>query len=90
MGLERTGLSGELVATAYNLVRMSNLIVEREAEVPVLGASVPWARCALQTPVRALRAATETNLWPETADMKEPMRPVIPLRRPQSRSSAAC
>ncbi len=58
--LERTGLFGELVATAYNPVRMSNLIVEREAEVPVLGTSVPWARCALQTPVRALRAATET------------------------------
>ena len=60
VGLERTDLFGELVATAYNPVRMSNLIVEREAEVPVLGTSVPWARCALQTPVRALRAATET------------------------------
>ena len=37
VGLERTGLCGELVATAYNLVRMSRLIVEREAEVPVYG-----------------------------------------------------
>ena len=37
VGLERTGLFRELVATAYNLVRMSNLTVEREAEVPVLG-----------------------------------------------------
>ena len=35
MGLERTGLCGELVATAYNLVRMSRLIAERETEVPV-------------------------------------------------------
>ena len=30
VGLERTGLCGELVATAYNLVRMSRLIAERE------------------------------------------------------------
>ena len=37
VGLERTGLCGELVATAYNLVRMSRLIAEREAEVPVFG-----------------------------------------------------
>ena len=35
VGLERTGLCGELVATAYNLVRMSRLIADREAEVPV-------------------------------------------------------
>ena len=35
MGLERTGLCGELVATAYNLVRMSRLIDAREVEVPV-------------------------------------------------------
>ena len=35
VGVERTGLCGELVATAYNLVRMSRLIAEREAEVPV-------------------------------------------------------
>ena len=37
VGLERTGLCGELVATAYNLVRMSRLIAERKAEVPVFG-----------------------------------------------------
>ncbi len=37
VGLERTGLCGELVATAYNLVRMSRLMAEREAEVPVFG-----------------------------------------------------
>ena len=37
VGLERTGLCGELVATAYNLVRMSRLISERESEVPVFG-----------------------------------------------------
>ena len=36
MGLERTGLCGELVATAYNLVRMSRLIARWKAEVPVL------------------------------------------------------
>ena len=35
MGLERTGLCGEMVATAYNLVRMSRFIAAREAEVPV-------------------------------------------------------
>ena len=33
--LERTGLCGVLVATACNLVRMSRLIVEREAGAPV-------------------------------------------------------
>ena len=37
VGLERTGLCRELVATAYNLMRKSRLIVEREAEVPVFG-----------------------------------------------------
>ena len=37
VGLGRTGLCGELVATAYNLVRMSRLISEREAEAPVFG-----------------------------------------------------
>ena len=35
VGLERTRLCGELVATGYNLVRISRWIVEREAEVPV-------------------------------------------------------
>ena len=37
VGLERTGLCGKLVATAYNLVRMSRLIAERKAEAPVFG-----------------------------------------------------
>ena len=37
VGLERTGLCGELVATAYNLVRMSRLIPELETEVRVSG-----------------------------------------------------
>ena len=37
LGLERTGLCGELVATAYNLVRMSRLIAKREVKVPVFG-----------------------------------------------------
>ena len=37
VGLERTGLCGELVATAYNLVRMSRLIAEGEAEALVFG-----------------------------------------------------
>ena len=37
VGLERTGLCGELVATVYNLVRMSRLIAGPEAEVPILG-----------------------------------------------------
>ena len=41
VGLERTGLCGELVATAYNLVvRMSRLIPELETEVPVFGQCV--------------------------------------------------
>ena len=35
IGLGRSGLCGELVATAYNTVRMSRLIAEREAEAPV-------------------------------------------------------
>ena len=33
-GVQRTGLYGKLVATAYNLVRMSRLIAEEEAAVP--------------------------------------------------------
>ena len=40
VGLERTGLCGELVATAYNLVRMSRLIPELETEVSVSGSGV--------------------------------------------------
>ena len=36
-GVQRTGLYGELVATAYNLVRMSRLIAEMETEVPWFG-----------------------------------------------------
>ncbi len=36
-GVKRTGLYGELVATAYNLVRMSRLIAEREAKAPIFG-----------------------------------------------------
>ena len=35
VGLERTGLCGELVATAYNLVRMSRLIAEKETKAPI-------------------------------------------------------
>ena len=35
-GVERTGLYGELVAAAYNLVRMSRLIAEEEAKVPIV------------------------------------------------------
>ena len=35
VGLERTGLCGEMVATDYNLVRMSRLIASRKAEVPL-------------------------------------------------------
>lgn len=34
--MEWTGLCGELVATAYNLVRMSRLIAEEEAKVPIV------------------------------------------------------
>ena len=36
-GHEPAGMSGELVATAYDLVRMSRLIPERESEVTVFG-----------------------------------------------------
>ena len=32
---ERTGLCGELVATAYNLVRMSRLMADDETRVPI-------------------------------------------------------
>lgn len=35
-GVERTRLCGELVATAYNLVRMSRLIAEEESKVPIV------------------------------------------------------
>ena len=35
-GVERTGLYGELVAAAYSLVRMSRLIAEEEAKVPIV------------------------------------------------------
>ena len=35
VGLERTGLCGELVATAYNLVRMLRLISDDETRVPI-------------------------------------------------------
>ena len=34
-GVERTGLCGELVATAYNLVRMSRLMAEEETRVAI-------------------------------------------------------
>ena len=34
-GLERTGLCGELAATAYNLVRMSRLMAQEETRVPI-------------------------------------------------------
>ena len=37
VGLERTGLCGECVATAYNLVRMSRLIAEGESKVSIAG-----------------------------------------------------
>ena len=32
-GVERTGLAGYLVATAYNLVRMANLLSRQETRV---------------------------------------------------------
>ena len=35
VGLERSGLCGELVATAYNLVRMLRLMAEEETRVPI-------------------------------------------------------
>ena len=34
-GLDRTGLAGYLVATAYNLVRMAKLLVSQQEEAPV-------------------------------------------------------
>ena len=37
VGLERTGLCEELVATAYNLVRMLRLIAREEGKVPIAG-----------------------------------------------------
>ena len=33
-GVERTGLAGYLVATAYNLVRMANLLSPQQSRVP--------------------------------------------------------
>ena len=35
-GMERTGPYGLFVATAYNLVRMSKLIAEEKAKIPVV------------------------------------------------------
>ena len=35
-GVERTGLYGELVATTYNLVRMSRLIAGEETRAPIV------------------------------------------------------
>jgi len=38
-GLDRTGLAGYLVATAYNLVRMAKLLVSQQREAPVTQAA---------------------------------------------------
>ena len=38
-GLDRTGLAGYLVATAYNLVRMAKLLVSQQGEAPATQAS---------------------------------------------------
>ena len=61
VGLEWTGLCGELAATAYNLVRMSRLIPELEAEVPVFS----WCAVVevrLLDSDRAPRAGSEMSL----------------------------
>ena len=89
VGLERTGLCGEMVATAYNLVRMSRLIAEQEAEVPV-SVSVPWSRCAPQTPAGALRERPEIMTSLKIAGMKDPTGLQSALRCPEKSSSAAC
>ena len=36
-GLDRTGLAGYLVATAYNLVRMAKLMLNQGGKTPVVG-----------------------------------------------------
>ena len=38
-GLDRTGLAGYLVATAYNLVRMAKLLVNQQEEAPAIQAA---------------------------------------------------
>ncbi len=38
-GLDRTGLAGYLVATAYNLVRMAKLLVSQHEETPATQAA---------------------------------------------------
>ena len=38
-GLDRTGLAGYLVATAYNLVRMAKLLVSQQEEAPATQAA---------------------------------------------------
>ena len=48
-GVERTGLYGELVATAYNLVTMSRLIAEGESKVPNVGQSALDEVCLYDT-----------------------------------------
>ena len=38
-GVDKTGLAGYLVATAYNLVRMAKLLMTQLQEAPVLQAA---------------------------------------------------
>ena len=38
-GMDKTGLAGYLVATAYNLVRMAKLLMTQLQEAPVLQAA---------------------------------------------------
>ena len=53
-------------------------------------ASVPWSSGACQTPVGVPTAVTQTVHGANTTGTNHLMRPVIPLRHPETCSSAAC
>ena len=77
VGLERTRLCGELVATVYDLVRMSRLIAGPEAEVEV----------RLSGPGGALEAGSEAAGSRDIVG--NGALPTRPLYRSENRSSAA-
>ena len=78
VGLERTGLCGELVATVYNLVRRPRCLSS---------ASVPWSRCPCQAPVGAREAGSEAAGSRDIVG--NGALPTRPLYRSENRSSAA-
>ena len=64
-GVERTGLYGYLVATAYNLVRMSMLIAEGEAKVPIVTQPSRGEVCLCDAKRRAIMAVSAVYRGPK-------------------------